>query len=264
MSISGLVIEQSYEGVGQLGTTYQRDVATTPALYCRLIVGNVVNSDATYKFTMNSVFKYYGYEDLVFWEQGYFLLDSSGNWINKSFAATSGAADYQTGCLYTYNGGAQMTAGAGSQGIWLGECTFTVPKPSSGAIVPYVKIGGIGKWTSDYTAGNLWVWGNEYGCMVINSITSQHDWYGLTATFNGVTKSIQCMTVTGTTTTSCNFNLSSSLIKVTRTYPIWVANSSGKYSKAKGVSVFPSGSKKAAKSVTCYDSSGKGHTISMQ
>lgn len=102
------------------------------------------------------VFKAYACYNLVFREIGVYGRDESGNDV--------GSPCYADYCTIGENGD-QMTQGAGQGGVWFSERTYTVSKPAGKkiALFPYIKIGGLVSGTSDYTAGNFWMWGNGWG-----------------------------------------------------------------------------------------------------
>lgn len=252
-----MLSDPTYETFGRSFQTYQSESDSAADWWMRVFVGDVKETQTSVSVTVGVVFKAYACYNLVFREIGVYGRDESGNDV--------GSPCYADYCTIGENGD-QMTQGAGQGGVWFSERTYTVSKPAGKkiALFPYIKIGGLVSGTSDYTAGNFWMWGNGWGClrMLSGTFASKTDWYGMTATFNGVTKSIPCCTRTNSNDRTCNLSYSNALpgLRFANIPPkVWYFSPS--YKQAKKVTVYNSSGKACkAKKITVYNSSGKAVT----
>ena len=143
MAITNTLYDIPYEQVGQVATTYQREQGANTELWMAMRMGNVTETDTTYKFTINGRFKYWGWTNLVFTELGYWLCNSSG---------TIMSSNQQRPYVTTEDNTAQLT----QEGMWIQDCTWTINKTTyDSVLIPYFKVGMMSYYDA-VTKGEAW------------------------------------------------------------------------------------------------------------
>lgn len=256
MAITNTLYEIGYTSA-QIGTLYQRMPQSTPGIWMAMRMGNVTQTDTTYTFTINGRFKYYGWENIIFTELGYWIMNSNNVEMSNGHQSVYKTTEADT---------AQIT----QEGMWIQDCTWTVNKTDyPSVLVPYFKIGGM-TYQEASINGEAWWWGNGYGCLTWYysgsysnpTINSAYNAWNIDATFKGKTRSIRAATITVTKDHGSNRNYSNGLINLQKKSPITVYDASGKPHKASKITVYDaSGKPHTAKNITIYDASGKPHTM---
>ena len=247
MATSGVIASIAGTNVG---TTWQRTTGATVDLWMRHDAGDVTEDRENIWFSVGGCFAYAGYDNYVPMRVGWLTYKSDGTYV------TSGASQHVITRTYPADKGKGYEYYA----------RFRVAKQAyPQKLLTYIQVGCVNRWGSDGTAGNFWVFGNEYGIMEMNSdSTGSAGKYTANTwpyTANGSTLTLQCFTLCRPGTGILNG--SNSVYTINAKGGLEVYKGANNHTKAIGIYVYD-GNKKArhAKTVTVYDGSKKPHTVS--
>ncbi len=235
--------------LAQVGTSYQPDSGTTGHWQLGLVAGNWEESSKDVRITLAT----HGYVNDA---RENFVVTKLGVDVWKDASTIDTALGGSTSREETYSW-------AYIPGEWYSsDYTVSIWKRDyAQKVVPWTCLTGIYYGTDMWTAGNFWVWGNEYGVIDMRTTdTSKCQLKKAADTYGGKGGMSSWVVYGGKSRVAGGYSNATITIPA-KSLPIYAVNPSGVYKMATHVYVYDSSGKpREAKAATVYDSSGKPHT----